>query len=80
MAVDQLKKLAFLLLQFYDAAKVRKKPSLKHTEQQELNSVTNMPAKIDINALKNFKTSRTNESEYRQKIKNSQSQLKICRF
>ena len=28
-----LKKFAFSLLQFYDAAKARKKPSLKQTEQ-----------------------------------------------
>ena len=28
-----------------------------------------MPAKIDIDALKSFTKSRTNETEYRQKIK-----------
>ena len=39
-----------------------------------------MPAKIDIDALKSFTKSRTNEIEYRQKITNSQSQLKIYRF
>ena len=39
-----------------------------------------MPAEIDIKALKIFKKLRTNETEYRQKIKNSQSQLKIDRF
>ena len=39
-----------------------------------------MPAEIDINALKIFTKSRTNETEYRQKIKNSQSKLKIYRF
>ena len=39
-----------------------------------------MAAKIDINALKMFKKSRTNEAENRQKIKNSQSQLKIYPF
>ena len=39
-----------------------------------------MPAKIGIDALKSFSKSRTNETEYRQKIKNSQSQLKIYRF
>ena len=39
-----------------------------------------MPAKIDIDALKIKKKSRTNVTEYRQKIKNSQSQLKIYRF
>ena len=39
-----------------------------------------MPAKIDIDALKSFTKSRTNETEYRQKIKNSQSKLKIYRF
>ena len=27
-----------------------------------------MPAKIDIDALKSFTTSRTNETEYRQKL------------
>ena len=32
-----------------------------------------MRAKIDIDALKSFTKSRTNETEYRQKIKNSQS-------
>ena len=31
-----------------------------------------MPSKIDIDALKIFTKSRTNETEYRQKIKNSQ--------
>ena len=46
-----LKKLAFSLLQFYNAAKARKKPSLKQTEQYELNSVSNMPAEIDVDAL-----------------------------
>ena len=39
-----------------------------------------MPTKIDIDALKSFTKSRTNETKYRQKIKNSQSQLKIYRF
>ena len=33
-----------------------------------------MLAKIDIDALKIFKKSRTNETEYQQKIKNSQFQ------
>ena len=33
-----------------------------------------MPAEIDIDALKIFTKSRTNETEYWQKIKNSQSQ------
>ena len=46
----------------------------------EINSVSNMLAKIDIDALKIFTKSRTNETEYRQKIKNSQSQLKVYRF
>ena len=36
-----------------------------------------MPAEIDIDALKIFTKSRTNETEYWQKIKNSQSKLKI---
>ena len=39
-----------------------------------------MPAEIDIDALKFFTKSRTNETEYWQKIKNSQSKLKIYRF
>ena len=39
-----------------------------------------MPAKIDIDVLKIFTKSRTNETEYRQKIKSSQSQIKIYRF
>ena len=38
-----------------------------------------MPAEIDIDALKSFTISITNETEYRQKIKNSQYQLKIYR-
>ena len=54
--------------------------SLKQTELQELNSVSNMPAEVDIDALKIFTKSRTNETEYWQKIKNSQSKLKIYRF
>ena len=36
-----------------------------------------MVAKIDIDALKIFRKSRTNEAENSQKIKKSQSQLKI---
>ena len=51
--------------------------SLKQTEQLELSSVSNMPAEIDIDALKIFTKSRTNETEYWQKIKNSQAELKI---
>ena len=39
-----------------------------------------MSAKIEIDALKIFTKSRTNETEYRQKIKNCQSQLKIYQF
>ena len=39
-----------------------------------------MPAKIDIDALKIFTKSRANETKYWQKIKNSQSKLKIYRF
>ena len=54
--------------------------SLKQTELYELNSVSNMPAEIDIDALKIFTKSRTNETKYWQKIKNSQSKLKIYRF
>ena len=54
--------------------------SLNQTELQELNSVSNMPAEIDIDALKIFTKLRTNETEYWQKIKNSQFKLKIYRF
>ena len=54
--------------------------SLKQTELLELNSVSNMHAEIDIDALKIFTKSRTNENKYWQKIKNSQSKLKIYRF
>ena len=36
----------------------------------KLSSVSNMPAKIDVDALKIFTKSRTNEIEYRQKINN----------
>ena len=39
-----------------------------------------MPAEINIDALKIFTKSRTNKTEYRQKIKNSQSKLKIYQF
>ena len=39
-----------------------------------------MAAKIDINALKIFNKSRTNEDENWKKLKSSQSQLKIYRF
>ena len=39
-----------------------------------------MPTKIEIDALKTFAKSTTHETEYRQKIKNSQSQLKTYRF
>ena len=39
-----------------------------------------MAAKIGIDVHKIFTKSRTYETKYRQKIKNSQSQLKICRL
>ena len=39
-----------------------------------------MAAKLDIDALKIFKKSRTNEAENRQKIKNSHFQRKIYYF
>ena len=39
-----------------------------------------MPAEIDIDALKIFTKSRTNETEYWQKIKNSETKFKIYRF
>ena len=75
-----LKKACFFAFAILRCCKARKKPSLKQTDQQELKSVLNMPAKIDIDALKSFTKSRTNETEYRQKIKNSQSRLKIYQF
>ena len=56
-------------MQFYDAAKARKKPSLKLTEQYGLNSVSNMPVTIDIDPVKIFKKSRTNRTVYQQKLK-----------
>ena len=43
-------------------------------------AIANTPAIIDIDALKCFTKSRTNETEYRKKIRNSQSRLKIYRF
>ena len=43
--------------------------SLKQTELSELNSVSNMPAEIDIDAFKIFTKSRTNETEYWKKLK-----------
>ena len=39
-----------------------------------------MSAEIDIDALRSVTESRTNDTEYWQKIKNSQSKLKIYRF
>ena len=45
-------KLAFTLLQLYDAAKQQKKRLLKLIKHSESNSFTNMVAKIDIDALK----------------------------
>ena len=83
LAVVQLEK--SLLFRFCNFTMLQKQEkslhlSLKQTELSELNSVSNMPAEIDIDALKSFTKSRTNETEYRQKIKNSQSKLKICRF
>ena len=45
------KKLAFSLLQFYDAAKPAKKALLRLTEHSELNNFTNMVAKIEIDDL-----------------------------
>ena len=42
----------------------------------KLNSISTMLAKIDINALKIFTKSRTNETEYRQKIKQPEYQQK----
>ena len=74
-----LKKACFFSLAILRCCKSRKKPTeqYRQTEQKELNSVTNMTAKIDIDALKIFEKSRTNEAENQQKIKNSQSYLKI---
>ena len=45
-------------------------------EHSELNNSTNVVVKIDIDALK-FKYISTNQAKNLQKIKNSQSQLKI---
>ena len=76
-----LKKACFFAFAILRCCKSKKKHlSLKQTELLELNSVSNMPAEIDIDALKIFTKSRTNETEYWQKIKNSQSQRKIYRF
>ena len=60
-----LKKLAFSLLQFYEAAKAGKKLLLRQTLHWELWSATNMFAKIDIDALK--KKSRRNDAENQKK-------------
>ena len=49
--------------------KQEKSLHLKQTEQYELKSVSNLPAKIDIDALKIFTKSRTNDTEYRKKLK-----------
>ena len=74
------KKLVFfqverLLKIFYDAAK-QVKSHYSGAENRKLNTVTNMVAKIDIDALNIFFfKSRTNDTENRQKIKNSQSQF-----
>ena len=56
-------------------SKPGKKPLLRPTEHQKLNSVANMDAKIDIDALKSKykKKSKTNEAENLKKIKNCQS-------
>ena len=67
-----LKKLAFSLLQFCDVAKARKKPSLKLTEQKELNKtwplkLTSMlskflqtPEQMRLNIGKKLKTASLN--------------------
>ena len=46
------KKLAVLLLRFYDASKAAKKHYLKLTEYSKVNSFANMVTKIDIDAIK----------------------------
>ena len=46
------KKIAFSLLQFRDVAKAAKKPFLLQTEHSELNSFTNMVAKVNIDTFK----------------------------
>ena len=48
----KLKKLAFSLLQFYDAAKAAKKRLLKLTEHLKLSSFINIVTKIDVDDLK----------------------------
>ena len=48
----KLEKTRFSLLQYYVAAKMAKKHLLKLTEHLELNSFTNMVAKIDISTFK----------------------------
>ena len=65
-----------LLKKFYDAAK-QEKSFYSGEENRKLNTVANMAAKIDIDALKFFKKSRTIDTENRQKIVNCQSQLWI---
>ena len=67
------------LLQFTMLQKPEKSFHLSKQSNRKLNSV-NMPSKIDIDALKFKKKSRTNGTEKRKKIKNSQSQLKIDWF
>ena len=63
------KKLAFPLLQFYDAAKAGKTPSLEEIEQEELNSVTNISPKIGIDALKFFLNQRQTRLKIGKKLK-----------
>ena len=63
-----------LLKKFYDATK-KEKSLCSGEENRKSNTVANMVAKIDIDALKLKKKSRTNDTENRKKIKNSQFQL-----
>ena len=49
---NRKKNVFFFILQVYITAKAARKSILKLTEQMELNSFTNITAKIDIDALK----------------------------
>ena len=63
-----------LLKKFYDPAK-QEKSLYSGEESRKSNTVANMVTKIDIDALKVKKKSRTNDTENRQKINHSLSQL-----
>ena len=72
--VEILKNSLFCLTIAYivhDAA-ARKRP-LKLTEHSKFNSLTNIVAEIDVDALKKMKKLKTNEAKNSQKIKNPSS-------